>query len=64
MGSKMQVWADTLVCQFCGALCRRKMTFGITGARVLCDECASPFRTMMLSKPKAAALDDEGKPMS
>jgi hypothetical protein len=54
----IQVWASTLLCQFCGVnplskpQGQRKMTFSIAGARVLCGPCADPFRQAMLNPPK------------
>ena len=52
---QIELWSRNLLCGICGKLCQSKMTFGLAGYRVLCDEHASPFRQLMLNPPKAAS---------
>lgn len=50
---QIELWGRMLLCGMCGKLCRSKMTFGIAGYRVLCDEHARPFRALLLN-PKGS----------
>jgi len=52
MTTEVQLWANTLVCQFCGVICKHRMTFGVAGTRVLCGPDAKPFLDLILYPAK------------